>query len=73
METDFSVNYYMQIVDLFSAKALEFELVYDRFFALQQEAADLLPEQMQAVMDHPNYAALECKLEQIEAVINRLK
>ena len=73
METDFPVEYYIQIVDLFCAKALEFELVGDKFFALQQQTGDLSDEAMQVILDHPQYAALAWKLEQIEAVIAKLK
>ena len=69
----FNTEHYMHIIQRLFETAVAFELLHDKFFELQEHTPDLTDEQLDAIQAHPDFAAMEGKLEKIEAVIAHLK
>lgn len=69
----FDVEYYFAIIDRFYALSLDFEMVGDKFFELQQAAANITEEEMDEVERHPAYASCEKKLAMIAHILEKIK
>jgi len=69
----FDVEYYFAIIDRFYALSIDFEMVGDKFFALQQDAANITEAAMNEVEQHPAYASCEKKLATIAHILEKIK
>jgi len=70
---EFDIEYYFKVIELFYDKAVEFDILYDKFFELQEKSKQLTTEQYKQIENNLRYKTLESKMDKLANIINKIK
>lgn len=68
----FDTEYYFKVIELFYDKAVEFDILYDKFFELQEQSKNLSEEEIIQIAHNLKFKTLESKLDKIQSIIEKL-